>query len=127
MIGLAVAAMGDGHRVAIIETDQQGTVSNWGRRRTSAEPHIDCVGNSVEIEQTLLVLKHNGFTLSVIDTPATNNVLSASAIGAADMCLIPARPSPTDIEAALPTLGIVRKLGKPFAFVLNQAPARGYF
>jgi hypothetical protein len=23
--------MGDGHRVAIIETDQQGTVSNWGR------------------------------------------------------------------------------------------------
>jgi chromosome partitioning protein len=124
-IGLAVAAMGDGHRVAIIETDQQGTVSNWGRRRTSAEPLINCVGNSVEIEQRLYVLKHDGFTLSVIDTPATNNVLSASAIGTADMCLIPARPSPTDIEAALPTLGIVRKLGKPFAFILNQAPARG--
>ena len=42
------------------------------------------------------------------------------------MCLIPARPSPADIEATLPTLGAVRKLGKPFAFVLNQAPPRGY-
>ena len=53
-------------------------------------------------------------------------ILSSSAIGAADMCLIPARPSPADIEAALPTFGIARKLGKPFAFVLNQAPPRGY-
>ncbi|MGB7102117.1 MAG: hypothetical protein WBD95_25565 [Xanthobacteraceae bacterium] len=41
------------------------------------------------------------------------------------MCLIPARPSPADIEAALPTLRTVRTLGKPFALVLNQAPARG--
>jgi len=125
-IGLAVAAMGDGHRVAMIETDQQGTVLNWGRRRTLAEPRIDRVGSSIEIERALLVLKHNGFTLVVIDTPATNNVLSSSAIGAADLCLIPARPSPADIEAALPTLGTIRKLGKPFAFVLNQAPPRGY-
>ena len=125
-IGLAVAAMGDGHRVAMIETDQQGTVSNWGRRRTLPEPRIDRVGSNIEIERALLALKHNGFTLAVIDTPATNNILSSSAIAAADMCLIPARPSPADIEAALPTLGTVRKLGKPFAFVLNQAPPRGY-
>ena len=125
-IGLAVAAMGDGHRVAMIETDQQGTVSNWGRRRTLPEPRIDRVGSNIEIERALLALKHNGFTLAVIDTPATNNVLSSSAIGAADICLIPARPSPADIEAARPTLDLVRKLGKRFAFVLNQAPPRGY-
>ena len=42
-IGLAVAAMGEGHRVALIEADQQGTVSNWGRRRTLPEPRIDRV------------------------------------------------------------------------------------
>jgi len=71
------------------------------------------------------MLKNNGFTLAVIDTPATNNYLSSSAISAADMCLIPARPSPADIEAALPTLDIVRQFGKPFAFVRNQAPPRG--
>ena len=125
-IGLAVAAKGDGHRVAIIETDQQGTVSNWGRRRTLPEPRIERAGSSLEIERALLALRHNGFTLAVIDTPATSNDLSASAIGAADMCLIPARPSPADIEASLPTLCTARKLGKPVALVLNQAPTRGY-
>src|SRR5271170_921582 len=89
-IGLAVAAMGDGHRVAIIETDQQGTILNWGRRRTLPEPRIERAGSSLEIGPALLALRHNGFTLAVIDTPATSNDLSASAIGAADMCLIPA-------------------------------------
>jgi len=44
----------------------------------------------------------------------------------AHLCLIPARPSPADIEAALPTLAAIRKLGKPFAFVLNQTPPRSY-
>ena len=125
-IGLAVAAMGDGQRVAIIDTDQQGTVSNWARRRTLPEPRIDRAESSVEIERALRALESNRYTLAVIDTPATNNYLSSSAISAADMCLIPARSSPADIEAALPTLGIVRKFGKPFAFVLNQTPPRGF-
>lgn len=124
-IGLAVAAIADKHRVALIETDQQGTVWNWGRRRTLAEPRIERVGSIIEIERALRLAKHNGITLAVIDTPATNNAMSASAIGAADLCLIPARPSPADIEAALPTLVVVRKLSKPFAFVLNQAPPYG--
>jgi len=125
-IGLAGAAREDGQRVALVETDRQGTVSNWGRRRMLPEPRIERAGSSSEIEQALLALKHSGFTLAVIDTPASSNELSACAIAAADLCLIPARSSPADIEAALPTLRTVRKLGKPFAFVLNQAPARGY-
>ena len=125
-IGLAVAAMGDGQRVAIIDTDQQGTVSNWARRRTLPEPRIDRAESSVEIERALRALESDRYTLAVIDTPATNNYLSSSAISAADMCLIPARSSPADIEAALPTLGIVRKFGRPFAFVLNQTPPRGF-
>jgi chromosome partitioning protein len=124
-IGLAVAAMGDGHRVALIETDQQGTVSYWGHRRTVREPHIERVGNSADIEQTISGLERNRYTWAVIDTPATNNALSAAAISAADLCLIPARPSQADIEAAAPTVCIVRKLGKPFAFVLNQTSPRG--
>jgi chromosome partitioning protein len=125
-VSLAVAAVRDGHRVALIDTDPQGTVSNWGRRRTIAEPHIYGAGSGVELERVLLGLRCTGFTLTVIDTPATHNALSVSAIGASTVCLIPARTSPMDIEAALPTLGAVRRLNKPFAFILNQAPPRGY-
>jgi chromosome partitioning protein len=125
-IGLAVAAMRDRHRVAIIDADQQATVSNWARRRALPEPRIERADSDVEIERALRLFKSDKYTLAVIDTPATNNYLSSSAIGTADMCLIPARSSPADIEAALPTLSIVRKFAKPFAFVLNQTPPRGY-
>jgi len=125
-IGLAVAAAAAGHRVAMIDTDPQGTVLNWGRRRALPEPRIESAASGAEIERILRALRLKSCTVAVIDTPATANALSDAAIAAADMCLIPARPSPADIEAALPTLRTVRKLGKPFAFVINQAPPRGF-
>ena len=125
-VGIAIAAVENGHRVAIIDTDPQGTVSNWGRRRAAPEPYVHRLGSGIELERPLLAFRRAGFTLAIIDTPATHNALSLSAISVSNMCLIPARPSPADIEATLPTLGAVRKLGKPFAFVLNQAPPRGY-
>jgi chromosome partitioning protein len=124
--GLAVAAMEAGQRVGIIETDPQGTVSKWSRRRTNPEPRIACVSTPIEIERALRFLKRDGYTLAIIDTAPSDNALSVSAFNAADLCLIPARPSPPDIEAALPTLGAIRKLDKPFAFVLTQTPARSF-
>jgi chromosome partitioning protein len=48
----------------------------------------------------------------------------AGAMTAADLGLIPTRPSPADVEAAAPTLAAARQSGKPFAFVLNQVQAR---
>lgn len=123
-IGLAIAAMEDGQRVGVIETDPQGTISNWGLRRTNPNPRIERAQTRMAIESTLQNLARDGITVTFIDT-AAGNATSASAISSADLCLIPARPSPADIEAALPTLKIVRSLGKRFAFVLTQTPARG--
>jgi chromosome partitioning protein len=123
-IGLAIAAMQDGHRVCLIETDPQGTVSNWRRRRARSEPAVETVIAGFEIEQRLPLLRHSGVTLTIIDTAGGESSTTAAAIAASDLCLIPARPSPADIEAAAPTPGAVRRLDKPFAFILNQTPAR---
>ena len=42
-IGLALAAMQAGHTVRLIETDSQGTLSNWQSRRIYAEPLVEPV------------------------------------------------------------------------------------
>jgi cellulose biosynthesis protein BcsQ len=39
-IGLAVAAAQMGERVSLLDTDRQGTVSNWRGRRSFLEPSI---------------------------------------------------------------------------------------
>jgi chromosome partitioning protein len=124
--GLAVAAMEAGQRVGVVETDPQGTLSSWSRRRASPEPRMVSATAGIDIERALLSLRRHGCTLALIDTPATNNLASVTAFSVAEFCLIPARPSPADIEAALPTLAAIRNLGKPFAFVLNQTPARSF-
>jgi chromosome partitioning protein len=122
-IGLAVAALDDGHHVGVIDADAQGTISKWGGRRRNPKPRIASAGSTIGLERAMLDLRQGGVTVTIIDTAATDNAMSAAAMGAADLCLIPARPSPADIEAAVPTLGTVRRLGKRFAFVLNQTPA----
>jgi chromosome partitioning protein len=124
-IGLALAATRAGHTVRLIEADLQGTLSNWQRRRNSAESIVEPVRDAGEIEPMLQAFEHNGVTLAIIDTAGGINAATTSAIRHADFCLLPSRPSVADIEATAPTLSIVRAWNKPFAFVLNQTPIRG--
>lgn len=124
-VGLAVAAMRSCERVALIEADAQGTVSSWRERRTDTYPRVERVTSSAELDAALSRLAGEGIRLAIVDTAATNNALAMRAIAIADLCLIPARPSPADIEAAIPTLIAIRRLKRRFAFVLNQTPPRG--
>jgi chromosome partitioning protein len=125
-IGLAIAAMADGHKVCLLEADPLGTVSNWRRRRQQAEPTVETVHDGFEIVRRVPFLARCGITLTIIDTAGGWSDAWTGAIAAADLCLIPVRPSLTDIEAAAPTLSAVRASDKPFAFVLNQTPARSH-
>ena len=124
-VGLAVAAMADGERVALIEADPQGTVTKWRERRANPYPRVERISEPGDIEQVLSRLEAERVWLTIIDTAATHNTLAMRAITRADFCLIPARPTAADIEAALPTLIAIRKLGRRFAFILNQTPPRG--
>jgi chromosome partitioning protein len=124
-IGLALAAIQAGHSVRLIETDSQGTLSNWRGRRIFAEPIVEPLYTAGEIEPRLQSLASSGVALTIIDTAGGVSAVTTAAIRHADFCLIPARPSVADIEATASTLKIVRHWKKPFAFVLNQTPVRG--
>ena len=124
-VGLAVAAMANGERVALVEADPQGTIWRWKERRGETYPRVERLADPAHLEPMLARLKAEGIWLTIIDTAATNNAAAQRAIASSDLCLIPARPSPADIEAAIPTLIAIRRLSRRFAFVLNQTPPRG--
>jgi chromosome partitioning protein len=124
-IGLALAAKQAGHNVRLLDIDPQGTLSNWQSRRGLAEPIVEVVQKANDIEHRLESLARGGVTLTIIDTAAGVGGATTAAIRQADLCLIPARPSVADIEAASATLSIARAWKRPFAFVLNQTPIRG--
>lgn len=124
-VGLALAAIEAGHTVRLIETDSQGTLSNWQSRRPYAEPIVEPVYVAGDVEQRLQTLESGGVTLAIVDTAGGVSAATTSAIRHADLCLIPARPSIADIEASASTLSVIRASNKPFAFVLNQTPIRG--
>src|SRR3954454_4589928 len=124
-IGLALAAIQAGHTVRLIETDSQGTLSNWQSRRPYAEPVVEPVYAASDVEQRLKSLDRDGVTLTIIDTAGGVSAATTSAIRHADLCLIPARPSVADIEATASTLSVARAWNRPFAFILNQTPIRG--
>jgi hypothetical protein len=63
-VGLAVAAMQDGERVFILETDHQGTISNWAARRTNPEPVVERIANRFQLERALRALEQRGCTLT---------------------------------------------------------------
>jgi chromosome partitioning protein len=123
-IGIAIAAMENRQRVCVLEADPLGTVSNWRRRRGAAEPTVESVHDQYALYHRVPELARRGLTLTIIDTAGGWSAASGAAIAVADFCLIPSRPTPTDIEAAAPTLAAVRESRKPFAFVLNQVQAR---
>jgi chromosome partitioning protein len=124
-IGLAVAAIEDGEHVSLLETDRQGTISNWAARRANPEPVVERVVDRFQLERALRAFERRGCTLAIIDTAGSDNDFASDAIRAANLCLIPARPSLVDIEATQPTIKAIRRLNKEFAFVLNQTPPRG--
>lgn len=69
-------------------------------------------------------LKASGAKLIVIDTPPATGSIVADAIAAADLVLIPTRPSPHDLRAVGSTLDLVEGHGKRAVFAINAATAR---
>jgi chromosome partitioning protein len=124
-IGLALAAKQAGHAAHLIETDPQGTLSNWQSRRGGVGQIVETAHQASEIEQRLEALAERGVTVVIVDTASGLSAATTAAIRYSDLCLIPARPSVADIEATVSTLSVARAWKRQFAFVLNQTPIRG--
>src|SRR5918912_1918329 len=124
-INLAVAALEAGRAVCILEMDRQATVSDWAESRAADAPEVAQIDTS-QVDGVMKKLKGAGYDYVFIDTPGVDSPGTLAAIRAADLCLVPCRPTPADLRAFKPTLAAIYRLEKRFAFVLNQTPPRSY-
>ncbi|MCK1740102.1 AAA family ATPase [Bradyrhizobium sp. 139] len=76
-IGLALAAKQAGFTVRLIETDPQGTLSNWQRRRDADDLVVEPIYHAADIEPRLKMLADSGLQLAIVDTAAGLSVARA--------------------------------------------------
>lgn len=123
---LAVRAAMDGKGpVALVDTDPQGSLSEWWRARGDDAMALQIVKVN-DIDREIATIGNLGAALAVIDTPPALTASIVRVMECADLVLIPARPSPHDLRAIGATVDLVRRARKPFLFVVNGAANRAH-
>ena len=129
---LAVAAMQDGRKVALVDLDGQGGLSRWWNRRTA--PAVE--GEVQRAAPDLLQLTaaqipaaakglRQRYGLVVIDSPPSIHETIRTVAAACDLALIPSRPTVDDLDAVGPIARLLHGV-VDHGFVLTQVPpARG--
>ena len=121
---VAVAATHAGHKVVVMDCDQQATLRDWGVERQRPPEVIGETSTSRRyVELALERLRASGTDLVIIDTPGSlEGGYSANAIALSDFVVIPCRPSGEDTAAFWATEEKVQAAGKPFGAIVSQAP-----
>lgn len=121
-VHFAVAAVLAGQRVAILDLDPQNSALAWYKTRgEGTKPVVVSIPDS-ELSKAIQGAKADGFDLVLIDSPPHAAPVAARIVAAADLVIIPVRPSPIDIAALPATVQLIGD--KMAAFVLSAAPYR---
>lgn len=125
---LAVAAVHDGRRTATADLDPQATLTIWSRRRPRAKPAIPHYkvtwGDADALLDDQELAAHE---IVFIDTPPsleTQPAAFAKLLAAADLVIVPCRPTFDDAESAAPFLRHLRDEDRPAVVVLNFVKQR---
>ena len=120
-VNLAAAAEASGAIALIIDTDPQATASQWGAWRSERAPEV-IDSAPPRIQAKVGAAKEQGATFIVIDTPPHADRAASRAVEAADLVLIPCRPSAFDLAAIRTTISLVRLFDKPAFVVFTAGP-----
>ncbi len=108
--------------VALIDTDPQGSLSEWWNLREAERPNF--VGtNFPRLITDLHKLHADGAELVIVDTSAAIAMAIHDVAVFADLVVIPVRPSPHDLRSVGTTVALVKDVNKPLVFVVNGAIA----
>ena len=117
-VNLAVAA---GPKTALFDLDPQESAVIWADRRKAEAPHVEFLTER-RLPDGLKAAEQQGFTLALIDTPPAAGPQAFTAAQAADLVLIPCRPSLVDLDAIRRTAQLVKSANITAYVVFNAAP-----
>jgi chromosome partitioning protein len=124
-LNLAVAAEAAGVRTVVVDVDPQQASAKWGdlRAMTGRTPTV-ISAMAARLPQALKSARQLGAELIVIDTAAHAEGILVSTIDAADLVLIPCRPTIVDLQYLATTIQLTQLRRKNAAVVLNAVQAR---
>ena len=122
---LATAAPLDtpGVRVALVDLDPQGSLTQWWNTRALRQPLLAELSGR-PLAAVRRELRAAGVDVLILDCPPGFSSVLREAIGAADLVLVPTGASVLDLDAVASTAEMARRAGVPFRFVLNRAVFR---
>jgi chromosome partitioning protein len=122
-INLAAAAEQAGAVALVIDTDPQASACEWASWRKGSPPEV-IDSAPPRLGAKIAQAKSQGATFIVIDTPPHADSAASKAVEAADIVLIPCRPSAFDLAAIRTTGQLVKLHGNPAALLFTAGPAR---
>jgi cellulose biosynthesis protein BcsQ len=105
----------------LVDADPQGSLTLWHKLRGTNEPPLKAANRSVS--EIVAAAKRYGYEWVFIDTPPNMSAVVEDAVRNATMVVIPARPGVFDVNAVQETIQTCRSARKPYAVVINGAPA----
>jgi chromosome partitioning protein len=124
-VSLAVEAASRGLSVLVVDLDPQASACRWSDRRSEEVPAVIDAQPS-RLPQALAKAAQAGVDLAIIDTPARVEQAAAAAAKAADLVLIPCKPSVWDLETLEVTMELVgSRVRRVPLVVLNAVPGQG--
>jgi chromosome partitioning protein len=109
--------------VAVIDTDPQGSLSDWWNARQAETPVFAQTFIS-RLTHDLQKMRDIGIEILIFDTPPAITATIEQVIRVCDLVVVPTRPSPHDLRAAGATVDLVEKVEKSLVFVVNGATPR---
>jgi chromosome partitioning protein len=124
-ISLAVEAARHGLSVLVVDLDPQASACRWSDRRGEESPAVIDAQPS-RLPQALAKAAQAGIELAIVDTPARVEQAAAEAAKAADLVLVPCKPSIWDLETLQVTMELVGpRVRRPPLVVMNAVPGQG--
>lgn len=121
---LAVAAQEQGLQSVIIDLDPQASAAMWAQSRGDMPPPVISTQPAI-LPRVLETAKEQGADIVFIDTAPHADSFALAAAEAAEVVLVPCRPSVMDLRAMGNTFRICRLAGKTANIVLTQVDPFG--